>query len=61
MDLKLKKLWETLKKKGAWCAVVHGSPEWDRTEQQLDCLDGFVDSLDCIREGVLLGLSVLFH
>ena len=24
MDMNLSKLWETLKDRGAWCAVVHG-------------------------------------
>ena len=60
VDMNLSKLWETGKKKGAWCAVVHGVPEWDMMEQ-LDCLDAFVDSLDHIHEGVLFGPSVLFH
>ena len=59
-DMSLSKLWETVQDKGAWCAVFHGVPEWDTTGQ-LDCLDVFVDSLDCICGDALLGPSVLFR
>ena len=31
MDMSLSKLWETVKKRGAWCATAHGVTESDMT------------------------------
>ena len=30
-DMNLSKLWEIVKDRGAWCAVVHGVPESNMT------------------------------
>ena len=31
MDMNLRKLWEMVKAREAWCAAIHGAPELDRT------------------------------
>jgi len=33
MDMSLSKVWETVKDRGDWCAVVHGVAEGQMTEQ----------------------------
>ena len=34
MDMSLSKVWEIVKDRGDWCAVVHGVAEGQMTEQE---------------------------